>query len=260
MKLRIIIPTRGDSPWFMEALASAVAIPGGEIIVVAPVTPVGLAGDRVVCLPDEGRGIYAALNRGVAAPGDWDAFTWINDDDVLVPEGIATEAAHCERHADVGVAFGRVRMIDSLGRVGVEMPATHRGLEVGPLMAAGVVPFSQPGTLIRRAALERVGGFDERFQAAGDLDLFGRMAARDVRFEFVDAQVARFRTRPGQISANRAQVVAETSRVIAAAAQRVDWCAASASARRRFRWHNLAVYLGRIRRHGFVRMEALYGR
>lgn len=262
MKLRIIVPTLGESRWLAPALESAAAVPGAEILIVAP-RPISEREKRargVRAIDDDGRGLYAALNIGLRAAGEWDVLTWLNDDDLLAAPGIECAKARMTADPATRIVFGRVVMIGATGDHIVEMPATHCGGDIVALIAAGIVPFNQPGTLIRRDALDAVGGFDESYCAAGDLDFFFRAAVRGMPFAFVDAVVASFRVHPTQISHRRDRVKQETVRVQAAARLHPKGRAGICAARWRFRWQNRHVYWDRLCQHGFVSMEELYAR
>src|SRR6478735_8311934 len=126
--LLVVTPTLGDSIYLDATVRSVLEQP-------FPITHVlAVPAQRVVDLqarypharvvPDAGRAgaIYGALNAALdQAPEGWDWFTYINDDDLLLP-GFATAAA---RHFAAGaraapVAYGDVELIDGTGRrVGV---------------------------------------------------------------------------------------------------------------------------------------------
>ena len=264
MSLRIVTPTLGQSPWLDQTLATAAPWAGqGGRIVVAPPGRCGLlaavcAGARV--LPQTGAGLYAALNEGFRAPGDWTVGTWINDDDRLLPEGFSEALAVLERRPEVAAVFGRVTLIDGCGHQLGRIPVAHAGDDLGPLLAAGLVPLAQPGTVFRREVFQQLGGFDESLQAAGDMDFFRRALAAGFRFDFVDAGVAEFRVHGGQISQQVEARRRETAGLIGAARAVPDWARRARAAQWRFRWSNFCVYADRIRRHGFVSMERLSAR
>ncbi|MES1166795.1 MAG: hypothetical protein ABUL68_02235, partial [Pseudomonadota bacterium] len=154
------------------------------------------------------------------------------------------------------VMFGRVALIDGRGARLGELPVAHRGRDVAPLLARGIVPLAQPGTVIRRSVWEKLGGFDETYRVAGDLDFFVRAILAGARFEFAGARVAAFRLSAGQLSKRREEVEAETRRALAPLA----FAPRSLAALGRFRLGNLGVYLERVRRHGWVSMRDLYDR
>ena len=268
MRLRIVTATRGESPFWREtvdSVAAAVAAGGGardacDHVVVAPAAwAVREAGRTpgLTMVAERGVGLYAAINQGLrAAPGEWDAFTWINDDDVLrVPEFSRLQEMMA-RDAGVDVAYGRVAMIDREGRRVGGIPVATRPEDLGALLAGRVIPLAQPGTIIRRRLWERLGGLDETYRFAGDMDFFARALAAGARFGFVAAEVAAFRLVAGQLSKQRDEVAAETARCVRPLAGALG----GAAALLRFRLANIGVYAERVRRHGFVSMRGLYDR
>jgi GT2 family glycosyltransferase len=261
MKLRIVTPTLGQSPWLNETLASAVlSTAQTECIVVAPSTqcrPLATVGDFARILPQSGTGLYDALNDGFRAPGDWSLGTWINDDDRLLPKGFSAALAALERRQDLAAVFGRVKLIDANGRCFAKIPIAHSGDDLGPLLAAGLVPLAQPGMVFRREMFERLGGFDDSLRSAGDMEFVYRALVAGYRFGFVDAWLAEFRVHSGQITQQVDVRHRETAAIVTAARAVPDWICRAHVARWRFRWNNLGAYADRLRRHGFLSMERL---
>jgi glycosyltransferase len=260
MKLRIVTATRGDSAFFSEMLRSiGQAAPGVEHVVVCPAERIALLNLRqhIRTIAEINGGLYAAIEQGLRESGDtWDAFTWINDDDLLNAEGFAKLIAELSHRPEIGVAYGRVVLIDGRGsRVG-EIPVAGRGDDLVALLARGVIPLAQPGTIIRRSVWEKLGGFDLSYRSAGDLDFFVRALCAETRFAFVNAEVASFRLHAGQLSKRRAEVETETTRALEPLAALPN----SLSALWRFQLGNAGIYFERLRRHGFVSMRTLYER
>ncbi len=265
MKLLVLTPTLGRSPYFPAMVQSLAGIQAGvRHVIVCPagaISALSALAPLAKIVPQTGPGLYAALNEGLSAAGsDWDAFTWINDDDLLAPAGLNRLLAALECAPNLAAVYGKVDLIDRHGRRLAAIPVAHAGADLGPLLAAGLVPLAQPGTLLRRSAVAATGGFDSSFGAAGDIDYFQRMLATNRRFDFVNAVAAGFRVHGGQISKNKAVVAGESARVFRAAREHPGWAAAARAARRRFKWDNLGAYLGRLLRHGPVTMEELYAR
>jgi hypothetical protein len=264
MKLRVVTPTLGESPWLNETLATIalsasqseriVVAPGGQCASLATVC----AGARI--LPQSGTGLYAALNDGFRAPGDWTMGTWVNDDDRLLHAGYGVALAELDRRPELAVVFGRVALISGDGRYFAEIPVAHSGDDLGPLFAAGLVPLAQPGTVFRREVFERLGGFDESMRIAGDMEFFRRALAEGFRIGFVDARVAEFRVHSGQVSQQVETRHRETDTLMEAARTVPGWACRARAARWRFMWSNLCVYADRLFRHGFVSMEQLLAR
>ncbi len=136
--------------------------------------------DKVRVVRQQNGGVARARNRGWReAKGEWVAF--LDHDDVFHLEKIERLEPLLNGEADVVVSRWReVRQ----GEIERESPLVHErafGWLFGwnnPLVSASV-------PLVRRAALERVGGFDARCVPADDWDLWLRLA-RASRFAFCD--------------------------------------------------------------------------
>ena len=257
MNLRVVMPTLGRSPWWSDAVVSVAALPACHAVVVSPdASAVGLPG--WVSVPDKGDGLYAAINLGFAMRGDWELGTYLNDDDQLVPQGVARARALLEGSPEIGAVFGRVEVVDSRGVLLTEIPVARRSADIGPLFAAGIISLAQPGTLFRRGLFEALEGFDQEWRAAGDMDFFMRAARSGVRFAFIDEVVARFRLHAGQISQRTSLVALEKRRLVEIARAVPGWRSAAWCSKWRFRCDNVPLYLARLRRHGLVSMETIY--
>ena len=265
MNILFVTPTLGDSPWLAETVASVEALHlRGEHVLVAPSGKVaGLAsrfpGTKIVAEP--GGGMYAAINAGLAAASDWDAFTYLNDDDLLRPGFVAVAAALAERPKQPLLAYGHVGLINGEGRRLGAIPVSPSPKLNRDLYAQRLEPVYQHGTLVSRAAWEQHGGFDLAYQFCGDSEFLARLCVRGVPAVRVGGEVAAFRLRPGQLTKNRPAMMAERARVD----EQLGLLAASLTARHHwarlvFRAANLPVYAGRIVRHGFVSFEQLLER
>ena len=257
MKACVITATRGPSAHLQETVNSVGALgPEARHVLVCPVAAredLARQFPGVKIVVEEGTGLYGALNTGMTQVREDEAFTWINDDDVLCAAGFASAMQRLEESPAVGVVYGRVGLINETGdRLG-ELPVAHQAGDPMALLAGGIMPVAQPGTVIHGSLIRQVGKFDDGYRLAGDLDYFVRALRGGVGFAFVDAEVARFRLRAGQLSKEEPAVAAEFARAVASLPR-----GSAGGARWRFRWANLGVYLERVRWHGFVRMNTLY--
>lgn len=265
MKILVITPTLGESPWLAETVASVAALPVAcEHLLVAPADAIAALKQsfpQVQVIAEPGGGMYAAINAGLAAARDWEAFTYINDDDLLLP-AFAAVAAVMARHGDRPLlAYGGVRLIDSAGHRQGAIPVSPWPRLNRELYAQRIEPVFQHGTLVNRAAWQQHGGFDPAFRYCGDSEFLARLCVRGVAAVRVGGEVAAFRLRRGQLTKNRPAMLEERRRVdhkLGLLAGRLTprhyW------ARLVFRMANLPVYAGRIARHGFVSFDELLER
>lgn len=257
MTLGVITATRGTSVHLEETLRSVGALAAEVRHVV--VCPAAVLGDlerrfpKMEIVAEDDRGLYAALNGGMERLCGAEAVTWLNDDDVLCPDGFAAALAHLDQSPELGAVYGRVGLIGAGGRRLGELPVARRPEDLLALMAGGIMPLAQPGTIIRGSVVQQRGYFDRSYRLAGDLEYFARLLQTGVDFGFIDAEVARFRLQAGQLSKDEAAVAREFARAVAGLPQ-----GSFREARWRFRWDNRWVYLERVRRHGFKRMSSLY--
>ena len=184
----VVIPTSGRPSLarLLDALAAGRGPRPGRIVLVddrpAGAEGGGLAGrvpaalrDRTVVLRGGGRGPAAARNRGWrACRAPWIAFL---DDDVVPEAGWSAELAAdlAAVGDDVGAVQGQIRVPRPGRRRPTDWERNVTGLECARWATADMA--------YRRAALEQVGGFDERFPRAyrEDTDLGLRVTERGWR-------------------------------------------------------------------------------
>jgi glycosyltransferase involved in cell wall biosynthesis len=179
----LLMAVHDGAPGVGEAVASVLSQTAGdlELIVVddgsTDATPALLAGvrdSRVRVVTQARTGLTRALNRGLAlarAP----LVARLDADDVALPERFERQRAFLDRTPDVGLLGTAARELDSRGRlVGIWQPP----LEDAPLRRALIRanPFVHSSVMMRRALLERVGGYDETLAVAQDYDLWMRLA------------------------------------------------------------------------------------
>lgn len=264
MKILVVTPTLGQSAWLAETVASVAGLP--VVCQHVLVCPAGARAElekrfpQTQAVTEPGGGMYAAINAGIAAAtGTWDAFTYINDDDLLLP-GFAAQALILKR-AGSGpmIAYGNVKLIDGRGRrlgaISVSpFPSLNRAL-----YAQRLEPVYQHGTLVTRAALDALGGFDGSLRFCGDSEFLARACVSGVPFVRVGGgAVAAFRLHAGQLTKNRPAMLAERAQVDV----KLGLLAPQSAIRRwwarfLFRTANLPVYAERVVRHGFVSFDEL---
>lgn len=126
-------------------------------------------------------------------------------DDFYEPERLAVQVGAFESCDDaVGVVYSDMRVVDENGAV-IE-PSFHRcpgrhwpppeGSVWSRLLGDNFIPA--PGVMIRRDAVDAVGGYDESL-VAEDYDMWLRLADR-FEFRFVDACVSNYRVLPSSLS------------------------------------------------------------
>ena len=169
----LVVPTLGTRPDHLRACLRSVSAQDRRphMVLVGPDTKsVRAAAEECGAdwLADPGSQTRA-INAGIdAAPDSIRYVNWLGDDDLLEPGSLALTRAALEANPRATVAYGACRYIDESGRqlwVSKAGPWATRILGWGP----DLIP--QPGMLVRLEAWRRVGGVDESYRFAFDLDL-----------------------------------------------------------------------------------------
>lgn len=180
-RILLIVPTLGQRiDYLRETLATIQSQSvAADVIIVAP------EGNRDVSqlasqhkaelLPDPGS-LTKAINLGAAqAKAHHVYLSWLNDDDHLTPTSLATTSAALDANPAATVAFGRCRYIDSRGQ---QLWMSRAGRWAPRILGWGPDLVPQPGMLVRSSAWKSVGGIDESYRLAFDLDLLLRLKKR----------------------------------------------------------------------------------
>lgn len=260
----VVTPTLGKSPWLDETVESvARQRVRCQHVLVAPAAAVSELAARyphATVVPEPGGGMYAAINAGLAAVKDWEAFTYINDDDLLLPD--FSDVAARARTTEPRVVYGGVRLINTHGeRVGViptsPFPSLNR-----LLYAQRVEPVYQHGTVATRAAVEQIGPFDDSLRFSGDSEFLARACVEGIPFIRATTEVvAAFRLRAGQLTKNLPVMLEEHHRLynkLKLPAPRLTL--RHRAARLVFMAANTPVYLERIWRFGFIPFSEVLAR
>jgi glycosyltransferase involved in cell wall biosynthesis len=191
LRFATVIPAHDGLPDVLDAVSSALrqTLPPAEVVVVDDASTDGTGeavaerfGDAVRVVRGHFGSAAAARNAGWrAARADWIAF--LDADDLWFPEKLAT--AEAALAAAPGTAWffsdGAFRTLEGELRASwletyAELPEGYVGRPIEALFEVNFVLTSS--AVVRRDALEALGGFDERLSHAEDLDLWIRLARR----------------------------------------------------------------------------------
>ncbi len=146
------------------------------------------------------RGLTLSLNRALElarAP----LIARLDADDLALPERLARQRQFLEAYPDVGLLGTGAREVDPAGReVAIVRPPADDAAIRHALIRAN--PFVHSSVVMRRAALERVGGYDPSFPVAQDYDLWMRLA-RVTRLANLPEPLVTRRLAVGRVSAVR---------------------------------------------------------
>jgi glycosyltransferase involved in cell wall biosynthesis len=122
-------------------------------------------------------GVAASRNRGLAhASGEYAAF--LDHDDLWTSDKLEAQHTALQKNPQAAVAYSLVNCIDETGRF---LHPGSRILASGNVYARLLLTDFLDTTsnpMIRKHAIEQVGGFDESFASADDWDLFLRLASK----------------------------------------------------------------------------------
>lgn len=176
-RVLLVVPTLGRRTDYLERCLSSIAAQdvAADVVIVAPPT----AAVEEFCsrfnathIADPGS-LTSAINAGVAQalPGH-EFVNWIGDDDLLEPGSLRATMNVLDREPGAVVAYGACRYIDETDR---ELWVSRAGRWADRVLSWGPDLIPQPGMLVRRTAWENVGGVDETYRFAFDLDLLLRL-------------------------------------------------------------------------------------
>ena len=158
--------------------------------------------NRVRIYHQKNGGVADARNRGIReSAGNWIAP--LDADDIWTPEYLESEIRKAQQASDrVAVIYSWSTRIDLEGLTlpGVSASAV-RGKVLSTLLCHNFLGNGSC-TLIRRSALESVGGYHQRFSPTEDWDLYLRLAEH---YEFVPVQrfLVKYRQGPQSASSNQ---------------------------------------------------------
>lgn len=148
--------------------------------------------------------MYRAVNKGFEY-GNAKWCTYINSDDILYESAIMNAILRYGDSADV--IYGNFEMINEQGRLIKQWESSSVNM-LNYHFHAGIMPFSQPGTLFRRSLLEELGGFSTDTKYSSDFDFFLRAFLNGARFvKLTEGAVSGFRMHKNQISQVHTEVM-----------------------------------------------------
>jgi len=207
--ISVLMPVRNAAPWLSASLRSlwrqterdfeVIAVNDGSSDASGAMLDRAAAREpRLRVLHIEPRGLPLAL-EAARAMARGELIARHDADDLSHRERLALQRAHLASHRDVSVVGCRVRVFPMAGAGMKRWIAWHNSLLTHEAMAKEALidsPLAHGTALIRRAALEAVGGWREKGWAE-DLDLWLRMLANDKRFAKLPRTLYAWRQHPG---------------------------------------------------------------
>ena len=261
-RLLIVTPTLGDSEFLQQTLdsISSLTFPITHILScpASKVEALKARCPKCIVVEDAGKsgGIYGALNCAIEqASGNWDWFTYINDDDLLGPDFEKVYLQHCSKEKAEDVLYGNVRLIDSEARPLGFITNTPSPDLIPAMLQQQMSPLNQQGMLFSRKCVEFLKGFDLQYKLCADLDFWARAYAGQFPFVYAPYEVGQFRIRAGQLSGNVNLTHNELSDIVRRHFPHpISWVHRKI-ALLSYRLFNLPRYLHRIRKVGLKTSE-----
>lgn len=131
---------------------------------------------RIVVLRQTNQGVTKALNAGLAvARGDYIAR--MDSDDIARSDRFTRQVAELDERPNIVALGTQFSLIDPDGRTlkNMAMPLHHADLDAR-LFDRQVLSICHPSAMMRASVLKKIGGYNEDFSSAQDIDLFLRLA------------------------------------------------------------------------------------
>lgn len=179
---------------------------------------------RVRLIEQQNAGVAAARNTAIAA-AQGSLVAPLDADDLWRSDKIALQVARLDRAGDdTGLAYCWFALIDGEDRILLCDPPRHDEGDVRIQMCRRNLVGNGSSPLIRRAVLDRIGGYDPSLRARGgqgceDYDLYLRIAAVS-HFAVVPDILVGYRQTPTNMSSDGRQLV--RSRLLSTAAFEAD--------------------------------------
>lgn len=201
-RVLIVVATLGRRPEFLRQTLDSIRAQGmpSDVVLVAPLDSVTVQEAAqeygIAVLADPGS-LPGAINLGAQELKEHhEYFNWLNDDDLLEPGSLQATVAALDAHPDAVLAFGSCRYIDPQGR---ELWISKAGKWAPRILSWGPDLIPQPGMLVRSSTWREVGGLDESYRLAFDLDLLLKLKKLGP-FAQVPSVVSAFRWHPDSLT------------------------------------------------------------
>lgn len=206
-RVAIITPTINRSKWLDRAVNSVAAFEGVDHYICCPKTDVKSVGSRfpksrVMC--ERGaNGVYGAIDDVIRSiQGEYDWFTWINDDDYLL-KGFQSCLDIIGRHPDKSLVYGKIDLVDSNESMILSANIAKHDFLCKMAARRDLIPVFQQGALFKISDYVRFGGFDLRFYLSADTKLINRIIVDGSGAMYVGKTVAAYTIRRGQLSSQK---------------------------------------------------------
>jgi hypothetical protein len=134
---------------------------------------------------------------------------FLDSDDEALPEKTGGLIDPLDSRREIGLVHGAIRVIDSRGTLDEQQTSRlARAIEGAKATGTSYAALASrclmytSATMMRREAVEQIGGFDETLDTYEDWDLYLRLSL-EWRLEYVDSPAAKYRVWPGNVAWDR---------------------------------------------------------
>jgi glycosyltransferase involved in cell wall biosynthesis len=189
MRVSVVIPAYNAEAYVAEAIESVLrqSRPPDQVIAVDDGSTDGTRSvlDRysshIICLSQVNRGQTETLNRGIAL-ADGDVLCFQDADDVWCEKKLEHQIAALASEKQIDAVFGLVRQFVSSDVSETRRAALHPANEI--------VRGARITLMIRRAAFDKIGSFDETFRITSMVEWLARAKLKGLRSVMLDEVVA----------------------------------------------------------------------
>lgn len=156
---------------------------------------------RIVHRFRENRGLTSTLNE-LASYARAPYLARMDADDLSLPDRFEKQIRFLEKYSEVSLVGGAILIIDNRDRPIFTISNPVDGKKIDEHNLIGKVAIHHPAVIMRTSVFKQVGGYDEDFSSAQDLDLWLRMAEVSQLANLGDI-VLKYRIHEGSISSQR---------------------------------------------------------
>lgn len=214
MQVSVVIPTYNRASFIGEALTGVLqqTFQDFEILVIddgstdnTALVVKQIADARIRYMTQDHRGVSAALDLGWrAAQGEYIAR--LDSDDRWLPDLLQELVTRMDADPRLGAVYARAQGMDTQGQLLTQLIGTAERFPGHTLKSLiygdSVCPTA---VLIRRAAIERAGGYDSTLIANEDWDLWIRIAAQQDGIGYFPRVLAHYRYHPNNLTRTTSQ-------------------------------------------------------
>lgn len=205
----VVIPAYNAQATLAETLQSVISqtLSDFEVIVVddgstdmTAAIACSFGDPRIRVISMDNGGVARARNRGVAE-SHADLIAFLDADDVWQPHKLQRQVQRLEEAPHIAVCVTAATQIDTESRELGSMPLLQADDCCEALLLYSMIAGCISSGLIRKGALDQVGGFNPTFTQCADWDLWLRLS-RITRFAMINEELVLYRTHSGNMSHN----------------------------------------------------------